>query len=72
MASASHAPAAPAAPHALDMIRVCPTCLEAYKKKKNRTKQLRNCGCLVPQLHSDDHSDWPLTVMHEKSGIHCK
>ena len=58
------------APHPLDMIQVCPTCLEAYKKQKSRTKQLRNSGCLVPQLHSDDPNDWPYSVMHERSGIY--
>ena len=58
-------------PHPLDMIQVCPTCLEAYKKQRNRTKQLRNYGCFDPQVHLTDPNDWPFTVMHEKSGIEC-
>lgn len=55
-------------PHPLDMIQVCPTCLEAYKKQKSRTKQLRSCGCLDPGVHVNDPNNWPFTVMHERSG----
>ena len=56
-------------PHALDMIPVCPTCLEMYKKSQRYTKQLRSWGCFDPYAHPNDADKWPLAVMYEKSGV---
>ena len=55
--------------HPLDMVPVCPTCLESYKKSKRYTTQLRTCGCFDPDVHTHDPDKWPLTVLHEKSGL---
>jgi len=44
----------PPPPHPLDMVPVCPTCLESYKKSKHYAKQLRTCGCFDPGVHTHD------------------
>ena len=58
------------ASHPMDMIPVCPTCLEAHRTDRNYTKQLRTSttGCLEPQVHND-HENWPLAVLNEISGM---
>lgn len=58
----------PSPPHALDMIPVCPTCLEMYKRSRRYTRQLRRCGCFDPYAHPNDYTRWPLAVMYEQSG----
>ena len=56
-------------PHPLDMLPVCPTCLETYKKRsKLDTTRLRANGCFDPQVHLSDVNTWPLAVMYEQSG----
>ena len=55
--------------HPMDMIPVCPTCLEAHKTDQDYTQQLRSNGCLEPQVHSD-REDWPLSVINEMSSRH--
>ena len=57
--------------HPMDMVRVCPTCLEANRSCQNDTAQLRSNGCLEPQVHEDHDSEnenWSLTVINERSG----
>ena len=57
--------------HPMDMVSVCPTCLEASKTYHYDINQLRSTGCLDPQTHDGgrDHENWSLTVINETSGI---
>ena len=61
--------------HPMDMVRVCPTCLEASRTYQNTITQLRTCGCLEPQVHEEHDSgneNYLLTVTNERSGtVHC-
>ena len=55
--------------HPLDMVPVCPTCLEHYKRSNRFTRQLRISGCFDPGVHTTDPSQWPLAVLDEPSGL---
>ena len=58
--------------HPMDMVRVCPTCLEASRTcQNNDIAQLRSNGCLEPQVHEEHDSEnenWLFTVINERSG----
>ena len=56
-----------APPHPLDMVQVCPTCLENYKWSRYTT-QLRTSRCFDPDVHTHDPGQWPLTVL-DQSGL---
>ena len=55
--------------HPMDMVPVCPTCLEAYKTDKSYTERLRTRECLDPEVH--DHENRPLSVINEMTGMYC-
>ena len=58
--------------HPMDMVHVCPTCLEANRTYQNNVTQLRTSGCLVPQIHEEHDSEnenWSLTVINETGTI---
>ena len=60
--------------HPMDMVHVCPTCLEANRTCQNNVTQLRTSGCLVPQIHEEHDSEnenWLLTVINETGTIDC-
>ena len=57
--------------HPMDMVYVCPTCLEASRTYQSNIIQLRTCGCLEPQIHEErdsENENWSLTVINERSG----
>lgn len=56
--------------HPLDMVAVCPKCLENSKSNLEQIRQLRSTahGCFDPDNHAHDLSQWSLSVLDEKSG----